>query len=315
VAVVASIGLVVLLVQLAGVEAFWAQAKTVEWVWVGWAAALSALLPVLRGLRFVSTMPRVEVPLMVAVVGVQNFMARIMPFRTGELALPYLLEQRGAETTERALVLLIWLRLMDAWLLAGLFVIGLVLHVNGGDVALFWTALGGFVVFSCALFWMGAGVRLFFGGLAWAIGKTGLEHLDRMRALAERIVDAAGAVGALSMARRGVAVCWTAAVWIVQFAIFALVLWAFSIEVTALDVVVGVSLAQLAAALPLPSVGSVGTHEVGWVIGFGFVGVDRASAVVSGVAAQGFTLVFAAVVALVCAVYLRVSRPSLEGSR
>ena len=107
VAVVASAGLVGFLVHLAGADAFWAQAGAVDWVWVGLAGGLSLLLPLLRGLRFVSAMPRVALPLMTAVVGVQNFMARVMPFRSGELALPYLLQRHGAETSERSLVVLI----------------------------------------------------------------------------------------------------------------------------------------------------------------------------------------------------------------
>jgi len=305
VAVVASAGLVAFLVQMAGAKAVWAQARAVDWAWIGFAGGLSLLLPLLRGLRFVSAMPRVGVPLMTAVVGVQNFMARIMPFRSGELALPYLLNRHGAETSERSLVVLIWLRLMDAWLLAGVFAIGLVLVVNEADPALFWYAVGLFGLFSVALFWYGAGLRVFFGAIAWALAKTGLQRLEGVRAYAEKSALAADAVSALNVGRRGAAVFWTMAVWALQFVIFAAVLWAYAIDVGPLDVVVGVSLAQLAAALPLPSVGSVGTHEVGWVLGFGFVGVDRGAAVVSGVAAQLFTLVFAGIVALAAAGYLR----------
>lgn len=315
VAVVASVGLVTLLIQLAGARAVWDRMATMDWRWVGLAGGLSLLLPVLRGARFVATMPTVRLSLMTAVVGVQNFMARIMPFRTGELALPYLLGRHGAETSARAFVLLVWLRLMDAWLLAGLLAIGVVLHVGDGDGSLFWYALAAFAGFSVALFWLGAGLRLFFGGAVWALSRRGVQRLSAFRSLAEKVAEAADSVGALSVARRGAAVSWTLAVWGLQFVIFAAILRAYGADVSPLDVVVGVSLAQLAAALPLPSVGSVGTHEVGWVIGFGFVGLDRSLAVVSGVAAQVFTLVFAGCVALLSVGYLRRLRPLGEAHR
>lgn len=310
-AVIASAGLVALLVQLAGAAAFWAQAAAIQWTWIVVAGGLSLLLPVLRALRFVSAMPRVPMVLMTAVVGVQNFMARIMPFRAGELALPYLLAKHSAETSERSLVLLIWLRLMDAWFLAGVFAIGLVLHVSDANQALFWYAIGAFGVFSVALFWLGRGLRWLFRCLAVCAGVVGLDRVERVERFLADSMNAADAVDDLGLGQRGAAVVWTMAVWALQFVIFATILFAYTVEVTPLDVVVGVSLAQLAAALPLPSVGSVGTHEVGWVVGFGFVGVERTAAVVTGVAAQLFTLVFAGVVASIAWLYLRRDRPAV----
>ena len=311
VAVIASAGLLALLVQLAGAAAFWDQAGAIEWTWIAIAGALSLLLPILRGLRFVSAMPRVSLALMTAVVGVQNFMARIMPFRAGELALPYLLAKRSAETSGRSLVMLIWLRLMDAWFLAGVFAIGLVLHVSDADQTLFWYAVGAFGALSMALFWLRKGLRGLFRILAFGAALIGLDRVGRVERFLAHSMDAADAVDELGVGQRGAAVVWTMAVWALQFAIFTTILKAYAVEVSPLDVVVGVSLAQLAAALPLPSVGSVGTHEVGWVVGFGFVGVERTAAVVTGVAAQLFTLVFAGLVAAIAYVYLRRDRPTV----
>ena len=51
-----------------------------------------------------------------AVVGVQNFLSRITPFRLGELSLPYYLQRTSGESAVRTLMSLLLVRLLELWL-------------------------------------------------------------------------------------------------------------------------------------------------------------------------------------------------------
>jgi len=137
---------------------------------------------------------------------------------------------------------------------------------------------------------------------------TRLARLAFVRKAWASLDDAADEMARLGWRRMTAAFVWSLLVWAIQLVIFGAILHGFGLAPTPLEVVLGVALAQLAAALPVASVGSVGTHEAGWVLGFTPVGLSRTDAVVTGVAAQVLTLLFAALVAIPCWLHLR-ARP------
>jgi len=73
---------------------------------------------------------------------------------------------------------------------------------------------------------------------------------------------------------------------------------AFDLDLSVSQIIVGASLGQVAGSLPLPSVGSIGTHETGWTTGFVWVGVPLSDAALTGIGTQVVTLAFAALFGL-----------------
>ena len=67
-----------------------------------------------RGLRFRVLTTRAGLVTVTAAIGVHNFLVRIIPFRLGELSLPYLLARQ--EPLTRTLLSLVLVRLLELWM-------------------------------------------------------------------------------------------------------------------------------------------------------------------------------------------------------
>ena len=196
-----------------------------------------------------------------------NFSVNIIPFRGGELMLPYLLRRAGIPGT-RAVTTLIWLRVQDALMLAS---IAMMLWPKI-DLALRLTALIGIFV----------GVVLF------------RHSAQRLRAPASRpglqkwfdaLTDALDA----PWSSWG----WSAANWLSKLAGQAVLLAALALTPSAIALL-GALGGELSAMLPVQGVGGFGTYEAG--VAFGLLGGlgDWQTLLVPAFALHMFTLLFAA---------------------
>lgn len=263
----------------------------------GLTLALGAALVVLlaRGLRFWALTTRSGVAQVVAAIAVQNFLTRVTPLRLGELSLPYTLKRVADEPAAEALVALALVRLVEIWVL-GMFALGGAVIVFGGEEALgpLWWTLG----LSSALlltfrFWASLAVR----ALAWGLARVGLDQIEKIRRPLHKL-SAAVEEGARYGRRAWAALLGgTVAVMSAQLLLFGALISACGVEVSPAQLVVGVSGAAIASALPLLTVGSVGTLEAGWAAAFVWVGLGLEEAVLTGVVAQVLTLLFAALFA------------------
>lgn len=278
-------------------------------------ATLPALgVMILRGVRFRAVVPVADVPLLVAIMGLKNGVARVTPFRAGELYTLYLLKRHAGVEAPKTLLLIVWLKLVDLAVIVLVFLLGIVGSWGGsgavaGDRLLIWSAVA-LVALLALVYAFGFWLKIALAPLRWLAsdGERG------WRKVAGKVVVKLGAVqaemSAVGPGRTTVVVLCTVALWSLQLLIVGLILRAFSVEVTLSGLAFGFGATQAALILPLPSVASVGPLEAGWVAGFTTVGVPRDLAAVTGLAANGVLLAYALVIAAGCWVFLRWRRPA-----
>ena len=275
---------------------------------VALAFALYGGVYVFRAVRF-AVLLRGPSPLphLISVAGRHNLLNLVLPFRTGEVSLPWMLKQEAGRDLAEGAATLFVCRVLDLACVATFMSVGLLwqassrqLDPQAGDVALqagvvMAALVGSLLVLRPLAAWVGA--RLApdpeqpAGGLVHRLrtfAARGAEHLD-----------------ALSTGR------------LVQAGLVSLVSWGLTygslyalIQAMAGDDAVGQALGaiepathlvgatglHLTAILPVNTVAGVGAWEAGWSAGFVFAGVDAEAATVSGVVSHLVIFGFIAVI-------------------
>lgn len=266
--------------------------------WLALATLASASVLAFRSLRFRLLTTRARLRLVTAAIGVQNFILRVTPFRLGELSLPIVLSRYSAEPAAHTLVSLFLVRLLELWVLLAAGVLAVLAFFGPGHAQNLSLALVALAAVSGLLlsfrFWMKLGVRATRGVIARARRRS----LRRLHAFGERLEAAVEQTARLD-ARR-LALLWSANVAVAagQYIMLGCLTHAFGLHLRISQILVGVSLAQVASAIPLATVGTVGTYEAGWTLGFLAVGVGLGDAVVTAIATQVVTLIYAGLFAL-----------------
>ncbi|MHC5210253.1 MAG: lysylphosphatidylglycerol synthase transmembrane domain-containing protein [Planctomycetota bacterium] len=248
--------------------------------YVGRGARLLAMMPGSRGLVH-----------MTSICARHIFLAVILPFRTGEAALPVMLNREAGRTISEALAVLALMRVLDLLAVAGYLLVGLAFTMEtGGDV--------------------GTRAALVAGGLGAGllIMRPVCARLAVLRSSVHKplafVGQTAGYVAALSTRQLAAAVLTTAVTWLCIYGACYLVLRAMA-GPQALPGLAGVSFAQslvgttglhLAAVMPVSPVASVGTWEAGWAAGYSLVGVEKTPAGASAIVSH--VVIFAYIVAI-----------------
>lgn len=257
---------------------------------------------VVRSIRFLYIAPGAPLLTMLWITSVHNFLLRVMPLRTGELAYGILANKTGVAGLGQSLVSLVLLRVLDSTMVVVLF--GITLALNRGLYA--GNVLIG-VGISAGLALCGLMVVLLFNPLL-GFGLTVLGaiaramRLDRKPRVNRILSRLRGAVDShASLPRRIVlpAGGYTVIQWLLSFGVMWVMMRAFSIEVTLTQVLLGGTASVVSGFLPISGIGTFGTLEAGWALGFALVGVDRTTAVASGFAYSIVTFGFAALLGLV----------------
>lgn len=309
-----SAALLALILSQIDLDAAWPRLAAVRMNWL--IAAIGAAFGVLclRGVRFWLLARAAPLGLVTCAVAVQNFLLRITPFRAGELSLPWLLARVGGESAAESLVGLLVIRLLD-------LVIVLACAVGAG---LWW--FGG--ALDATLYLLGGGALLLIGMLVrfrwclalglrlarWIAEKTGLIRVGFVPKTLAALEAATASSARLTRRQWAAMAATTAALTVVHFAIYGCLLMAFASDVDLPQLIVGTALTQVSAALPVPTVGSIGSYEAGWIVGFVWVGVPLAEAALMAVVTQLITLLFALLFALPAGLLLwRQSTPASAG--
>lgn len=273
----------------------------------GWLAAAigwSAVIVWARGRRWTLLDPGPGLGRSTAAIAVQTFYNRIAPVRLGELALPYLLSRHAGADPSRTLILLVVVRVVELAVAIGLLALSTLLGTGTRHAAwLLGLAAVLAVIISVLAFFRGA-VRLalrVFGRLARALR---VAERPFVRTAIVRLEATVSEENRLTKTQRVGLLLWTIGNQLMQIAVFDAVLRAFGTHLGALAVIQASSVCLAGTSLPIPSVGTVGTLEASWVAGTVWVGVDLSHAVLTGIAIQVLTLLFAAVVALPSWFYL-----------
>lgn len=242
--------------------------------------------------------PPIRLSLLTGIVFVRNLFVDLLPARLGELSYVYLLTTRAKRRLEEGLASLILSVAFDVMALAPLVVLALLVISSDSTVSGPWLGAAA----------LGLGLLAFGGArLAGPIG----------RRVAQMVAPAAGsatgrraALGTLIRKSalalddawtRGVAVPVLAVSIVVRLCKFGSYFFLVLAIVGPRDeaaanleffrVFLGVLGAELAAALPIPTIAGFGTYEAGWTVSFVQLGFSREDAIITGVIAHAVSQV------------------------
>lgn len=258
-----------------------------------WFLVYAALL-IARAIRFQNVYPEAELITVLRAMTAQGGVNRVMPFRLGELSLPYLIQQRQQLPTVPLLLALGWVRLLEVSLVVIGMMIGL-LYLGWGSDDIAGQSVFGIAVLSALIFVFVDPTQLTLPlarrmahltpkltqrypkfGHVWAsisASISGLPHLDRLARLKFMLTSVS--------------------VYILTLCVYAVILQTLGFSVGIGALLVGVGAAQLSSVLPILTIGSIGLHETGWVGGFVFAGMHLDAAITTGVLTQAITLCLA----------------------
>lgn len=253
----------------------------------------STAVLLLRAQRFHALSARAGYGTTVAAVAVQNFLVRVTPFRVGELGLPVVLHRYAGEPLVRSVVNVLLVRLVELWMLLLVGASATAAFVGPAGGVGFAMPLALLTLVTLAVFTF----RWWLGALARAAQRLGAPDAPglrgRLRRAVDRVVEVLADGDRLSLPARLRLAGGTLAIAVFQSGLFWSLLAVFGVRAGLVQVLVGGTAAQFAAAVPVPSVGSVGPLEAAWVSGFTWVGIGFDDAVLTAVGCQVITLAFA----------------------
>jgi len=250
-----------------------------------------------------------------AIVIAQNMFNNILPARTGELSLLYLLRKHRQITLGQSAVVLILARIFDYLAVASIFVTAALLsleHVPAFGANIILTVLG-LILLTIALLFVviylkRPGLRLFHTILR----KSGLARYVLTQQIldkAEQLLTAFESVHSLK--RLYFVFGWSILIWFSLFAGFYAFMRSLGLETTITNLIVGATFAVLSKAIPFISIGGLGAHEAGWTVGFMLVGFDRTTAISSGFAVNLLIIMSSILLGIWSLAYLKLtSAPS-----
>lgn len=254
-----------------------------------------------RTVRFVLIAPRTPYLTMLAIASVHNLLLRLLPMRTGDLSYAFLVRRAGTAGLGESLLGLLLLRALDATAVVALFCafLGLSQGTYLGDrrlgilVAALAAAAGLALVFL-----LGRLLRLSLRAARRLAGALGVERrpgIERILASIERAIEAFSRIGPWTTLKLAGA---SMLLWLLTFGVFFVIMRAFSTPVGVAQTVLGSTAAVVTGFLPIGGIGSFGTLEAGWALGFVLVGLDRELAVATGFGVSIATFTYCALFGL-----------------
>lgn len=278
------------LAQLASVASWWPLAAGL---------GLFGVMYGVRTARFVLVAPRTPALTMFWIASVHTLLLRIMPLRTGDLSYAFLVRRAGTAGLGESLIDLLVVRLLDAVVVTLLFCVALVLREGSGTgqrVGLFAAiALAGIL----ALVHLAHLLRLGLALLRGLLRLLGLERRPAVERLLARVASVVGTYDKTGPAMLVKLTVATTAIWLLHFATYALIVRALGLPIGVLETMLGGAASVASSFLPIGGIGTFGTLEVGWVLGFVLVGLDREQAVLSGLGVSLATFGYAVIFGLV----------------
>lgn len=264
-----------------------------DWSGVALAFFVYALSYVGRGIRLAILLPGVSsVSHFTSISARHTLMAVVLPFRSGEAALPWLLHSEAARPLPEGVTTLGIIRILDlisvaVWLLVGLALTG---ATDAADMAPRALGVLAVLVLGFALLRPIAarlvGLRDGKGRLRRFLGQSAA-HLATLRTVP--LVLAALTSVAAWAATYGA--CW----YVLQAMAAPAALGAPVAELSFAQSLIGTTGLHLSSVLPISPIASVGTWEAGWTAGYATVGLEldlaATSAVVSHVIILGYIAV------------------------
>ena len=248
--------------------------------WVLWMGVYGA-----RTVRFRLLAPRTSPGTMFWITSVHTLLLRLLPFRTGELSYGVLVKRAGTAGLGESLLGLLLLRVMDATAVVIVFSVTLVIwggsYVGDRHVGFAMAAGTGILGLLVIL----AMPRLLLAAVSAARSLAATLRLDGLQPVARALKGGANAVSAFARIDRSTLACLglvSLVQWLLTYGAFYAILTAFSTPVGPAQTVLAATASVVAGFLPVGGIGTFGTLEAGWAIGFVLVGLDEATAVATG---------------------------------
>ena len=269
--------------------------------------ALLGVMQALRAWRFHISLYRGGSPSLLklsAVVCIHQFLNHILPARAGELSCPYLLHRYCSRSVHQGAASLILIRIYEIIVLCFLVTAALLLILKnrGADVSSLLT-MAILLVLVSVLSW-----RLLPSLLSFVL--LGLKRFLRRKTSGDfsarwiiRLTEFFEQLSTELEKPRGILhhlglSTLTVVIWLALFALFWLVLDGVGLHMSYADAVAGSCLANLTQLLPINTVGSVGTLEIGWTLGFTWLGFDPRAALAAGFVMHGLVIIGGGLLAL-----------------
>jgi len=245
-----------------------------------------------------------------AITATHNMTNNVLPFRTGELAYPYLLKRHFDIGLGDSTATLFYARIFDLAAMA-LFFFGSLAFV-GKDVLETVAASKDEILRFTLLVVLVGGVLLGVYVLLdrWANNADGGEHeglRGKIRGAFRSLTRGLQRVEIVSISIR--MFLYSMAIFLARYAFFMYALRAFGIDLLFGEAVAASTLAILGAIFPLQGVGGYGTIETGWVLGLVLIGVEPTRALMAGFGVHTFRLVLS--ILLAAGTYPILPRPTL----
>jgi uncharacterized membrane protein YbhN (UPF0104 family) len=249
----------------------------------------SAAVYIMRSVRIRVLYPQIIWSAILVAVATQTFLLRILPMRLGELGLAVLLQKRGHLPLGEGMVLLVWLRLSEVCVLLIACMMAWYQQGYGSAIHLLW-----YLILALSILWIFLpSVKLCCRYLNHYLSTTLVlqekKSIQKLQAICDHIVHTQS-LSSVDWMRLALS---SAIIMGLQCILFYFLLKACGVLVSWPAVIIGSSFAHIAGAIPAPTLGNIGTHESGWVIGFTLVGVSLPYATLTAIISQGFTFICA----------------------
>jgi hypothetical protein len=240
----------------------------------GRAARFAVLMPGLHGMVHLAS-----------IAGRHNFLNLVLPLRTGELSLPWMLHRECGRSLAEGGATLLVCRVLDLLCVAAYLSLGIAWYGVGGSTAEHVTPRVTAVLVGLAL------IIPLMGPVARKVSTlTGEGEGGRIRSFLSR---AAGHLGAMSLRRLATATLVSLGTWALTYTTYYFMVQAMAGPDAVGQELGGIGYARslvgttglhLSTVLPVNTLGGVGTWETGWVGGYTLLaGVDKEAAGISGV--------------------------------
>ncbi|KPK93442.1 MAG: hypothetical protein AMJ88_07825 [Anaerolineae bacterium SM23_ 63] len=252
------------------------------------------------------------------IVSLHSFFTSILPFRSGEVALIYLLRKYHGKEVGTGVGVLLLVRMYDfvalALCLTGALVPQLISRAVDDTWLIFITIIFGVMILALSL-----------TAASWWNSMVSIVHLIVVRiGLGERkwikiVFNWATEVGSVleksSNLSRSIRLILTSVlVWLMIYCVFWTLLRSMGMSTFAFnEVIVATTGAALTNALPVNLIGGFGTVELGWMAGFSALGVAAVEGVATGFALHIWVLMFSMFLAIGSYLWLTIGLSPLRG--
>lgn len=265
-------------------------------VWVAIAFGFYVAIYLFRAIRFMFLTPGAPFATMLWITCVHNLMLRIMPLRLGELAYGVLTQRAQLSGLGQSMLSLIFIRLIDSTMVIVLFAISLA-YDHGqyrGNLAIS-------LIASLCLIVVGIVFILAFAPLLRCVGrmlvwlstlpiwKAVTQISSRISQLGEFFISQATIPPHIVYSASGI----TFLQWIFNFLVMYAILRSLRCDISIARTILGGTASVVTGFLPISGIGSFGTFEAGWTLGFILVGLEAAQAASTGFVVSVVTFLFA----------------------